>query len=145
MWILAAYFLVGIAVCVAVACSGEKRRDELPLAMLFDPIWPLFFLWPLWIAVVLVERSFPKEACSSVPAIADPIGQIGVVVSALRPVGRIQVAASDFEARSDERIIPIRTMVRVVSRSMGEFLNRASQIFAYAGAVGRALRPTRRG
>jgi Membrane-bound serine protease (ClpP class) len=125
MWVLAAYFLIGIVACVAVASSDEKRRDELPLAMLFDPVWPLLLLWPLWLGAVLVEGSFPKEESSpvlSAPAFADPIGQIGVVVSTLRPVGRIQVGREYFDARSDGRIIPVGAVVRVLSRSLSEYV-----------------------
>lgn len=124
MEILAAYLVVGIIACAVAACRGDKsdRRGELLLSMLIEPVWPVIFLWPLGLAVVLVERLFPKVGGSASPAGVDPLGQVGVVVSDLRPLGRIQIGAAQFDARSDGRLIPAGTSVRIVSRSMAEFL-----------------------
>ena len=154
MVILGAYILVGLVVCALVARSGGKsdRRNELPLSMLFDPIRPIVVIWPLWLAVVLTERSFPEEPPHPEPSSAvDLGGQVGVVITALRPLGRIQIGAAHFDARSDGRIIPVGSSVRVVSRSMAEFLveeeepNQPLQRNASTGSVSNLKSPARRG
>lgn len=135
MLALGLYILTGLVVCVAVALLRDKfaRSDGFMLSVLFDPLSPLLLLWPLWLALVLVEHIFlvvPSalrlEAAPAPPptetAPAAPIGQIGVVVSALRPLGRIQIVNTHFDARSDGRIVVAGTRVRVLCRAMNELV-----------------------
>lgn len=125
MSIVAAYLVVGLVVCIGVAIGTmkAKRKDGLPVSLLFDPVWPLIFLWPLWLAIILIEDSFPVEKpAAREPKDAAPASteQLGTVVVALRPMGRIRIGDAYFDARSDGRIISAGATVRVVSRSMAE-------------------------
>ncbi len=122
--ILAAYILIGITLCLIVASRKGKtgRRSESPLLMLFDPGWPVILFWPLWLGIVLVERSFPKTPQIPPSTPFDPIGKTGRVVTDLRPTGRIQIGSTHYDARSDGRIIPAGVNVRVVARSMAELI-----------------------
>jgi membrane-bound ClpP family serine protease len=94
----------------------------LPLSVLFDPVWPLVLLWPVWIGVVLVERSFPKAPPSVSPSVFNPVGHIGHVVVALKPMGRVQIGSLYFDARSARSVIGEGSTVRVLARSMSELV-----------------------
>jgi membrane-bound ClpP family serine protease len=121
---LAAYILIGIVTCLVVASrkGGADQRSELPLSVLFDPVWLLVLLWPVWIGVVLVERSFPKESSPVSSPAFNPVGHTGQVAVALRPMGKVQIGALYFDARSAGGVIPEGATVRVLARSMSELL-----------------------
>jgi membrane-bound ClpP family serine protease len=121
---LVLYLLVGFLVCLCAASDRKRpyRAGRSSLWLIFDPVWPIAFLWPVFLAIAYLDdrHSTPTQPAS--PALSEHIGVAAIVVATLRPTSRIQIGNVQHDARSVSGIVPEGSQVRIVGKSMAEFL-----------------------
>lgn len=125
MIVLAAYLLIGLVVSMVVSrrSRSNPKGDASPLWLFLEGWGVAIFLWPVWIAVILIDRTIPPESHSrEATAPLDLVGQEAAVVVALRPTGKIKVGSHCVDARSNGRVIEQGATVRVTAKAMGEWV-----------------------
>ncbi len=124
MTFLATYLFIGFVICLWVHVRGPRAGEDFGaiLSVFDERSWLIALFWPIWLLIYAIERSFPKE--EKMQGIRSPslVGLTGVVVSELRPLGRVRIAGQVVDARAETGVIPAGTPVFVLSRTKNEYI-----------------------
>lgn len=105
---LAAYLFLGFVICLVVHVRGPRAGENLGavLSVFDERSWLIALFWPVWLVIYAIERDFAKEEQKAGIQQASFIGRHGVVVSELRPSGRVRIADQIVDARAEAGVIP---------------------------------------
>jgi membrane-bound ClpP family serine protease len=126
MGFLAAYLIIGLSVSVWVIASRPRldAKDvmRVPLDIHTGPYIGVFvfLLWPIWLAVILVNKGTDVIAAPQEYLTRELVGKNGDVVVVLQPRGRVRVEGKLYDATSPQGVLTAGTMVIVTGRKLGE-------------------------
>lgn len=108
------YALLGVAVCggavLWLIAKGKKHGDLFLLVWGFPEVLVLLVIWPFYVPMVLF-MALKEEANVSGPSVIPTqvsrkmIGQRGVVMRELSPVGEVRIGGVDYEAVAEFGVV----------------------------------------
>ncbi len=132
--ILSAYLVIGVFACATVLLGGrwQGKRVSFSFSLFFYfGLLVDWVLWPVWIAIQLIEWSFPNETARPMAHDAMEkvcVGTRGCAVTDLRPGGRIRVGDRLVDAIAENGCVASGQEVEIVGRMPTGFRVRAAAV-----------------
>jgi membrane-bound ClpP family serine protease len=94
-----------------------------PIELLISPSgWLVFLFWPVVLIVAYVDQQIDLPTTAKEGPVDSLKGKTGVVVVGLKPIGRVEVEGSVYDAITEAGPLEAGTQVVVVGRRLGQLV-----------------------